>query len=149
MKISDALLLCVKSQSEQVIPTYVWELPFTIETNELYVDLDTIPGYDPSIHTFSSEEFYGIKDDDFNWEFMGSAVFVEVIYLGHAGNPHYDPHPIDMWGERYSWDSPNSSDGPATWDEVFRSLNFLGGSFGTKYYKLVKYNMPVNRRIAP
>lgn len=125
------------------LETNIWELHFQLPSLELALFLRDIPGYDPDIHQFTDEEFFGVPDDD--WESLGREVWVEVVYLGTNDDPHHDPHPIYLWFDSYPWDPPNSQDGHVTWDSRIERLEWNKSSLGTRYYKLVRYDSPVNR----
>ena len=120
-----------------------WELHFQLPSLESMIFLRDIPGYDPEIHQFTDEEFFGVPDDD--WDNIGREVWVEVIYLGTNDDPHHDPHPVYLWWDFYSWDPPNSLDGHVTWDSMIERLEYTKAHLGTRYYKLVRYDSPVNR----
>ena len=122
-----------------------WELPFQLESMQTSVILHDIPGYDPDKHHFEDTDFYGIANDD--WTVLGKEVYVEVVFTGTVGASHSDPHPIYIAGyAEYDWDPPNSPDGKVTYDPSIKELWFRHGNIGTRYYKLVRYNDPVDRR---
>lgn len=121
-----------------------WELPFQLESMQTSVILHDIPGYDPDKHHFEDTDFYGIANDD--WTVLGKEVYVEVVFTGTVGASHSDPHPIYIAGyAEYDWDPPNSPDGKVTYDPSIKELWFRHGNIGTRYYKLVRYNDPVDR----
>lgn len=123
----------------------IWELPFKLESMQSRLFLKDIPGYDASIHQFTDADFYGYIGDD--WDSWGEEVYVEVIFIGNVGYNYEDPHPIyyPEWME-YDWDPPHSQDGKVWYDPNIDELWYMHGALGTRFYKLVRYNQPVERR---
>lgn len=149
MNIATALLIASTGKRTE-LPEIAWQLDFTIGSNEYHVPLTSIPGYDPSIHQFTLQDFVGVADSDTNWEYIGAEVYVEVVYRGvHESRPLWEPHPVQFWGQEYSWSPKSSYEGKVTYDDYINQIEFSHGSFGTKYYTLVCYTNPVNRLTSP